>query len=78
MGDIQLPSGLAEEVESFDILPCNSPVPGRNTALFSYRGKLEMNIGSSCSDLNLENKILEKLKELSIEHKVIYKRDGLD
>ena len=78
MGDIQLPSGLAEAVESFDILPCNSPVPGRNTALFSYRGKLEMNIGSSCSDLNLENSILEKLKELSIEYKVIYKRDNLD
>ena len=75
IGDIELPSGMAEEVESFDIIPCNSPVPGRNTALFSYKGKLEMNIGSSCSDLRLESKIINKLKELSIEHKVIYKRD---
>ena len=75
MGDIKLPQGLEEQVKSFDIIPCNSPVPGRNTALFSYKGKLEMNIGSSCSDLNLENRIIKKLKELSIEHKVIYKRD---
>lgn len=75
MGDIKLPSGLDKEVESFEIIPCNSPVPGRNTAVFSYRGKLEMNIGSSCSDLSLENGVINKLKELSIEHKVIYKRD---
>lgn len=78
MGDIKLPSGLEKEIESFDIIPCNSPVPGRNTALFSYKGKLEMNIGSSCRDLNLENKIIKQLKELSISNKVIYKRDGLD
>ena len=78
MGDIKLPSNLEKEIESFDIIPCNSPVPGRNTALFSYKGKLEINIGSSCNDLNLENKIIKKLEELSIEYKVIYKRDGLD
>ncbi|MEA1911931.1 MAG: hypothetical protein U9N32_09710, partial [Spirochaetota bacterium] len=76
MGDIKLPSELKNKIESFDILPCNSPVPGRNTALFSYNGKLEMNIGSSCSDLRLENTIIMKLKELSIEHEVIYKRDS--
>ncbi len=76
MGDIKLPPELEKEVKSFDIIPCNSPVPGRNTALFSYKGKLEINIGSSCSDLNLENKIIKKLKKLSIEHKVIYKRDN--
>ncbi|MCK5154271.1 MAG: hypothetical protein KAQ93_07925 [Spirochaetales bacterium] len=78
MGEIKLPSELEKIVESFDIIPCNSPVPGRNTALFSFKGKLEMNIGSSCSDLNLENKIIKKLKELSIEHEVIYKREDLD
>ena len=78
MGDIKLPSGLDKEVESFEIIPCNSPVPGRNTAVFSYRGKLEMNIGSSCTDLSLENGVINKLKELSIEHKVIYKRDSLN
>jgi NRPS condensation-like uncharacterized protein len=78
MGDIKLPPQLNELVESFDIIPCNSPVPGRNTAMFSYKGKLEMNIGSSCKDLRLENKIIEKLKELSIAHEVIYKRDDLD
>ena len=78
MGDIQLPEGMKDEVISFDIIPCNSPVPGRNTAMFSYKGKLELNIGSSCSDLRLENKIMEKLKELTIEHEVVYKRDNLN
>jgi len=78
MGDIQIPEGMKNEISSFDIIPCNSPVPGRNTALFSYKGKLELNIGSSCSDLRLENKIIDKLKELSIEHKVFYKRDNLN
>ncbi len=75
MGDIKLPENLENQIESFDIIPCNSPVPGRNTAVFSYKGKLEMNIGSSCKDLRLENEIIKTLKGLSIEHTVIYKRD---
>ncbi|MDC7227975.1 MAG: hypothetical protein PQJ61_14515 [Spirochaetales bacterium] len=75
LGDIQLPEGLDNEIESFDIIPCNSPVPGRNTSMFSYRGKLEMNVGSSCDDLRLEDKITAKLKDLSIDFDVIFKRD---
>ncbi|HAK46729.1 MAG TPA: hypothetical protein DCO79_12530 [Spirochaeta sp.] len=75
LGDIRLPVELDAEIDSFDILPCNSPVPGRNTSLFSYKGRLEMNIGSSCDDLSLEEKIINKLRELSIECEVIYKRD---
>ncbi|MDA3938781.1 MAG: hypothetical protein PF693_05665 [Spirochaetia bacterium] len=77
MGDIKLPPQMEEAIVSFDIIPCNSPVPGRNTALFSYKGKLEMNIGSSCDNLRLENKIMEQLKKLSIDYEVVYKRDGL-
>jgi NRPS condensation-like uncharacterized protein len=75
MGDIKLPPTMENLIESFDIIPCNSPVPGRNTALYSFNGKLEMNIGSSCNDLRLETKIINQMKELSIEYKVIYKRD---
>ncbi len=75
LGGISLPPSMEKHVESFDILPCNSPVPGRNTALYSYKGKLEMNIGSSVNDLRLENAIIETLTELDIEYKIIYKRD---
>ncbi len=75
MGDIKLPDNLAAQIESFDIIPCNSPVPGRNTALFSYKGKLEMNIGSSCNDLRLENEIINIMKSLEIDNSVVYKRD---
>ncbi len=75
LGDIQLPEELTDEIISFDILPCNSPVPGRNSSLFSYKGKLEMNIGSSCDDLRLEDAIVRKLREQGIESEVIYKRD---
>ncbi len=76
LGDIELPPAMAQHVVSFDILPCNSPVPGRNTAVFSYKGKLEINIGSSVNDLRLENKIDALLTELGIEHEIIYKRDN--
>ncbi len=75
LGNISLPPSMEEHIKSFDILPCNSPVPGRNTALFSYKGKLEMNIGSSVNDLRLENAVTEILTELNIKHEVIYKRD---
>lgn len=76
LGDIKLPPTLEKHITGFDILPCNSPVPGRNTAVFSYKGKLEMNIGSSVNDLRLENKIDKLLTEHGIDHKIIYKRDN--
>lgn len=75
LGDIKLPPTLENHIESFDIIPCNSPVPGRNTALFSYKGKLEMNIGSSVNDLRLEKKIEDQLTELGITYEAVYKRD---
>ncbi len=75
LGDIKLPPALEKHIESFDIIPCNSPVPGRNTAIFSYKGKLEMNIGSSVNDLRLENKIEDQLTELGIHYEVVFKRD---
>ncbi len=75
LGDIILPSPLEQFITGFNVLPGNSHFLGRITALYSYKGKLEMNIGSSCSDLRLENTIIKKLKELSIQYEVIYKRD---
>ena len=76
LGDIKLPPTMENHVERFDIIPCNSPVPGRNTAVFSYKGKLEINIGSSVNDLRLENKIENLLTELGIDYEVIYKKDN--
>ena len=75
LGDIKLPDELADEIESFDILPCNSPVPGRNTSAFSYKGRLEMNIGSSCEDTEFEEIIIKELENLGIDCEVTYKRD---
>ena len=75
LGDIKLPAELAAEIESFDILPANTPVPGRNSALFSYKGKLEMNIGSSCKDTLFEEKVIEKLQAEGVSCQVIYNRD---
>lgn len=77
LGDINLPSSLEQLIENFCILPGNSHFLGRITALYSYRNKLEMNIGSSCSYLRLEDHLIKKLKELSIKHEVNYKRDSM-
>ncbi len=77
LGNIKLPPSMENLIESFNILPGNSHFLGRISALYSYKGILEMNIGSSCEDLRLEKNIISILEELSIKHKVIYKRDNL-
>ena len=75
LGDIRLPKELENEIQSFDIVACNSPVPGRNTSVFSYKGRLEMNIGSSCDDTVFEGFIIQKLRDLGIDCEVTFKRD---
>ncbi len=75
LGAIKLPQLLQSRIESFMILPTISHSIGRLSALYSYKGKLEMNIGSSVNDLRLENAVTEILTELNIKHEVIYKRD---
>lgn len=72
LGDMTPPPGIAEKIKGFEILPCNSPVPGRNSALYSYQGKLDMNIGSSAADLRLEDKMKDKLEALGIPFEVKY------
>jgi hypothetical protein len=74
LGEMTPPPGIAEKIKGFEILPCNSPVPGRNSALYSYMGKLDMNIGSSAADLRLEDKMEEKLKALNIPFELKFHR----
>jgi len=74
LGEMTPPPGVDGRVLDFDILPCNTPAPGRNSALYSYRGHLEMNIGSSVRDLRLEEAVLGKLRELGVEWEVHYHR----
>jgi len=77
LGNIELPSSMEDLIDNFNILPGNSHFLGRISALYSYKGILEMNIGSSCNDLRLEKNIISILGELSIKQEVIYKRDSL-
>lgn len=72
LGEMTPPPGIADKIKGFEILPCNSPVPGRNSALYSYQGKLYMNIGSSAADLRLEDKMKDKLEALGIPFEVKY------
>ena len=74
LGEMKLPPALEKRVESVDILACNSPAPGRNSTMFSYKGILEVNIGSTLDNLRLEEKIAGKLKELGLEFKLQNKR----
>ncbi|RKX73183.1 MAG: hypothetical protein DRP60_12345 [Spirochaetes bacterium] len=67
LGELTLPPALEKRVESVDILACNSPAPGRNATMFSYKGILEVNIGSTVDNLRLEELISIKLKELGLE-----------
>lgn len=70
LGEMIPPPGIAPKIKDFEILPCNSPAPGRNSALYSYNGRLEMNIGSSAADLRLEEKMKDKLAEQEIPFEV--------
>ncbi|MCG8454154.1 MAG: hypothetical protein MI717_13345 [Spirochaetales bacterium] len=75
LGEIRFPSGMDEAIERVDILACNSPVPGRNSTCFGFRGKLEMSIGSTIKDLRLEQKIEEGLHQLGLSFDADYKRE---
>ena len=67
LGEIILPEGLAEQVDMIEILPSNTRYPGRNTAVHSFRGKLVMEVGSSCRDRRLENELEAEFAELGID-----------
>ncbi len=75
LGEVRLPPGIEERVKSVEILACNSPAPGRNTTMFSYKGQLEINIGSTVDDLRLEDKIAGKLKEMGLDFELQKKRE---
>ncbi|MDF1568067.1 MAG: hypothetical protein P1P77_08610 [Spirochaetaceae bacterium] len=74
LGEVRLPDAMREHVDSVDILACNSPAPGRNTSIFSYKGRLEVNFGSSMDDLRLEKAFEAKLKDMGIDFDTAYKR----
>ncbi|RKX85656.1 MAG: hypothetical protein DRP70_11370 [Spirochaetes bacterium] len=78
LGEMKLPPALEKRVEAIDILACNSPAPGRNSTMFSYKGILEVNIGSTVDNLRLEEKIAGKLNELELEFKLQNKRASPD
>jgi len=67
MGAIQLPDSLSSKVTSFDILPCATPVPGRNSAMYSYKGIMDLVIGRTVDDTRLEDQIAEKLTVLGLD-----------
>lgn len=74
LGELSLPPALEKRVEEVDIVACNSPAPGRNSTMFSYKGVLEVNIGSTVDNLKLEELISFKLKEMGIDFKRYNKR----
>jgi len=78
LGELTLPPTLEKLVESVDIVACNSPAPGRNSTMFSYKGILEVNIGSTVDNMRLEEKISIKLKELGLEAQLLNKREPED
>lgn len=75
LGDVQLPEGISEQVAAMDILACNSPAPGRNSTMFSYKGLLEINIGSTVNNMELEDLIVGKIKEMGLGVDLIHKRE---
>lgn len=75
IGEITLPPALEKRVKALDIVACNSPAPGRNSSMFSYRGILEINIGSTVEDQRLEDKLLKKLRLSGLETTVLRKRE---
>lgn len=75
LGEVRLPDTMSLHVDSVDILACNSPAPGRNTSIFSYKGRLEVNFGSSMEDLRLEEAFEAKLQDLGIDFNAVYKRN---
>lgn len=75
LGDVKLPAEIEEQVASLDILACNSPAPGRNSTMFSYKGLLEMNIGSTVDNMDLEDLIVGKIKEMGLNVDMIQKRE---
>lgn len=75
LGEVKLPAEISERVTALDILACNSPAPGRNSTMFSYKGLLEMNIGSTVDNTELEDLIAGKMKEMGLEFDLIQKRE---
>jgi hypothetical protein len=75
LGEVQLPREIDEQVASLDILACNSPAPGRNSTMFSYKGLLEMNIGSTVDNMTLEDLIIGKIVEMGLDVDVMKKRE---
>ena len=66
LGEINLPPSFEKMIDSMEVVPCNSPAPGRNSAMFSYKGILEICIASTIEDIRMEKKIAEKLDSMGV------------
>lgn len=74
LGEVSMPPAMSEHVAGVDIMACNSPAPGRNSSLFSYRGRVEINVGSTVEDTRLEDALADKFRSMGLDFELITKR----